>query len=551
METKMEMIVIHANDDSSPRSVNFLRFAMSQKNLCSITLRAIVRSSSFSKPDDVRISLPSHWQIPFTETNRITKRSDRNLIRCPDGVIEGSDKMLILSNGRFITTLDKTFIRRTIHSLNADVIAIVVDPALAAYRENLRLTSDNRIAGLRRLHHDTAHILPTSQKWPHHLIIKKTALHVLLTNKHIPLSFETIVNRCSAHGVTFKTVAVGGNFMDLNEPDDLVSFTTDALARAEYSEFQTPHDNRGSNLRGPVVLGKDVTIAPDALVIGPAVIADNVRIAPRAIVKNAIVAPNVSICSDDVITDCILTHDSDRYRNLDVFPDARYRNRKGSMYSSKRKKNDVYRIFPFLSYPNFGKRTIDIVGALIILTLFLPVFPVIAILIKLGSKGPVFYRSHRQGLHGKAINCLKFRSMVQSADEMQERLRIVNEVDGPQFKMINDPRVSTIGKFLRETSVDEIPQFFNVLFGQMSIVGPRPSPEHENSQCPYWRDARLSVKPGITGLWQVSRTRTKNHDFQEWVHYDTQYVKKISLKMDLLICLKTVKKLINDFVDQF
>jgi lipopolysaccharide/colanic/teichoic acid biosynthesis glycosyltransferase len=85
----------------------------------------------------------------------------------------------------------------------------------------------------------------------------------------------------------------------------------------------------------------------------------------------------------------------------------------------------------------------------------------------------------------------------------------------------------------------------------MSIVGPRPSPEHENSQCPYWRDARLSVKPGITGLWQVSRTRTKNHDFQEWVHYDTQYVKKISLKMDLLICLKTVKKLINDFVDQF
>ena len=547
----MEIIVIHANDDSSPRSADFLRFAMSQKKLCSITLQAIARSSSFSKPDDVRISLPNHWQVPFTETNRITQRSDRNLIKCPAGIIEGSDQMLILSNGRFITTLDKTFIRKIIRSLDVDVIAIVADPALAAYRENLRLTSDNRIAGFRRLHHDTAHILPASKKWPHHLIIKKTALHVLLTNKQIPLSFETIVNRCSAGGITFKTVAVGGNLLNLNEPDDLVSFTTDALGHAENSELKTLHDNRCFNLRGPVVLGENVDIAPDALVIGPAVIADNVRIAPRAIVKNAIVAPNVSICCDDVITDCILTHDSDRYRNLDVFPDARYRNYKGSIYSSKHKKNDVYRNFSLLSYLKLGKRTIDIVGALIILTLFLPVFPVIAILIKLGSKGSVFYRTRRQGYHGKEIDCLKFRSMVQSADEMQERLRIVNEVDGPQFKMINDPRVSTIGKFLRETSLDEIPQFFNVLLGQMSIIGPRPSPEHENSQCPYWRDARLSVKPGITGLWQVSRTRTKNRDFQEWVYYDTQYVKKISLKMDLLICLKTVKKLINDFVDQF
>ncbi len=547
----MEMIVIHTNDDPSPSSADFLRFAMSQKNLCSITLQAIARSSSFSKPDDIRISLPGHWQVPFTQTNCITQRSDQNLIKCPDNVIEGSEKMLIISDGRFVTTLDRSFIRQITHSLNADVIAIVVDPSLGAYREKLRLTSDDRIAGFRRLHHDTAHILATSQKWPHHLIIKNSALQVLLTNKHIPLSFETIVNRCSVHGITFKTVAVGGSFLDLNESDDLVSFVTDAVGHDENNKFQTPHDNRCSNLRGPVVLGEDVNIAPDALVIGPAIIADNVQIKSRAIVKNAIIASNVSICSDDVITDCILIHDSDRYRNLDGFTDAGYRNHKRRIYSSNRKKNDVYRIFPFLSYPNLGKRVVDIVGALIILTLFLPLFPIISILIKLGSKGPVFYRSCRQGLHGKAINCLKFRSMVQSADEMQERLRIVNEVDGPQFKMINDPRVSPIGKFLRETSLDEIAQFLNVLFGQMSIVGPRPSPEHENSQCPYWRDARLSVKPGITGLWQVSRTRTKNRDFQEWVYYDTQYVKKISLKMDLFICLKTVKKLINDFVDQF
>jgi len=183
--------------------------------------------------------------------------------------------------------------------------------------------------------------------------------------------------------------------------------------------------------------------------------------------------------------------------------------------------------------------------------LFLPFFPVIALAIKLNSPGPVFYRARRQGLGGKEFDCLKFRSMVTTAEGMQEKLRVVNQVDGPQFKMENDPRVSTVGRFLRETNLDEIPQFINVLRGEMSVIGPRPSPEHENASCPDWRYARLSVRPGITGLWQICRTRQEGRDFQEWVHYDTEYVRKLSLRLDLWIFWKTARQLINGFVDWF
>jgi lipopolysaccharide/colanic/teichoic acid biosynthesis glycosyltransferase len=117
--------------------------------------------------------------------------------------------------------------------------------------------------------------------------------------------------------------------------------------------------------------------------------------------------------------------------------------------------------------------------------------------------------------------------------------------------MADDPRISVIGRFLRDTYIDELPQFFNVLIGQMSVVGPRPSPEAENTLCPSWRDARLSVRPGVTGLWQICRTREPMRDFQEWIHYDTRYVRNLSLKLDLWICWLTAMRMVRNFVKQF
>ena len=149
------------------------------------------------------------------------------------------------------------------------------------------------------------------------------------------------------------------------------------------------------------------------------------------------------------------------------------------------------------------------------------------------------------------FTCLKFRTMITGAEGIQEKLRFKNQVDGPQFKVEDDPRVTVVGKFLRDTFIDEIPQFINILLGQMSVAGPRPSPKAENSTCPVWRDARLSVRPGVTGLWQICRTRRSGYDFQEWIYYDIKYVRDLSLWLDLVICWRTAKKLAINFIDQF
>jgi lipopolysaccharide/colanic/teichoic acid biosynthesis glycosyltransferase len=194
---------------------------------------------------------------------------------------------------------------------------------------------------------------------------------------------------------------------------------------------------------------------------------------------------------------------------------------------------------------------IDIAGSLLALGLSAPIFAIVAVAIKLNSKGPVFYTHRRQGRHGKEFGCIKFRTMVSRAHQLQEEMRAMSEVDGPQFKVVDDPRVTLVGSFLRETNLDEIPQFLNVLLGQMSIVGPRPSPDKENQMCPAWREARLSVRPGISGLWQVSHSRVRTNDFQEWIAYDTEYVRDLSLGLDLLITAKTVKILLAGFARLF
>jgi len=194
---------------------------------------------------------------------------------------------------------------------------------------------------------------------------------------------------------------------------------------------------------------------------------------------------------------------------------------------------------------------VDVIAAVVVLVLFAPIIPFIALAIKLSSPGPMLFRDKRQGLHGRPFSCVKFRTMRVGADKLQDKLRFISEVDGPQFKMADDPRITTVGRFLRETYLDEIPQFYNVLRGDMSVVGPRPSPESENTLCPWWRDARLSVRPGITGLWQICRTREPMKDFQEWIHYDTRYVRDLSWRLDLWICWRTFKRMTANFINQF
>jgi lipopolysaccharide/colanic/teichoic acid biosynthesis glycosyltransferase len=174
------------------------------------------------------------------------------------------------------------------------------------------------------------------------------------------------------------------------------------------------------------------------------------------------------------------------------------------------------------------------------LLVLLPLLLLVALLIRLESKGPIFYADRREGKRGRSFRCLKFRTMFVGADAQQRELMAKNQVDGPQFKMAHDPRVTRVGRILRTLSLDELPQLINVLFLEMSLVGPRPSPFRENQLCIPWRDGRLSVRPGITGLWQVCRHHRSQGDFHQWIQFDLLYVRHMSFLVDLKILAATV-----------
>lgn len=186
------------------------------------------------------------------------------------------------------------------------------------------------------------------------------------------------------------------------------------------------------------------------------------------------------------------------------------------------------------------KRCFDLAFSGLALLLTLPFYPLIMLLIYLEDGRPFFFGHRRETRGGKEFLCWKFRSMRKDAEAIKEKLAAQNMADGPQFFMEEDPRLTRIGRLLRKLQVDEWPQFFNVLTGDMSVVGPRPSPHQENQFCPAWREARLSVRPGITGLWQVRRSRAHGLDFQEWIKYDIQYVEQQSFLFDLRIILESI-----------
>ncbi|HLC18645.1 MAG TPA: sugar transferase [Thermodesulfobacteriota bacterium] len=168
--------------------------------------------------------------------------------------------------------------------------------------------------------------------------------------------------------------------------------------------------------------------------------------------------------------------------------------------------------------------------------MFSPLFILIPILIKLDSRGPVFFKQKRCGLGGREFEMYKFRSMVNDAPVMREDLS--SEVEGSVFKIKKDPRITRIGRFLRRTSLDELPQFLCILKGDMSLVGPRPLADEEMSADRKWKRMRLTVKPGLTGLWQVKGRATGK--FTDWVRYDEEYVEKRSLFLDIKLLLLTI-----------
>jgi exopolysaccharide biosynthesis polyprenyl glycosylphosphotransferase len=200
----------------------------------------------------------------------------------------------------------------------------------------------------------------------------------------------------------------------------------------------------------------------------------------------------------------------------------------------------IFRTTPETSWHNLAKQILDFFGALFLLIVLTPVFLVIAIAIKLIAPGPVFFQQKRSGLNGAPFTLYKFRTMVTNAEQYKHELAAMNEMSGPVFKVTNDPRITPVGKFLRKYSLDELPQLWNVLRAEMSLVGPRPLPVDEVQRFDNLAHRRrLSVKPGLTCLWQISG-RNQISDFREWVRLDLEYIDHWSIWLDLKILLLTI-----------
>lgn len=184
------------------------------------------------------------------------------------------------------------------------------------------------------------------------------------------------------------------------------------------------------------------------------------------------------------------------------------------------------------------KRTIDVAGAIIGILLLWPLLAIVALLVRLTSPGPVLFRQSRSGLAGRQFQIVKFRTMTVDAEARKQEVMALNQQDGPAFKIHRDPRTTPIGRILRSTSIDELPQLWNVLKGEMSLVGPRPLPVDEQSRAEQWHARRLEVTPGLTCIWQVEgRSRVT---FEQWMRMDLQYVHTSSLLVDLKLLLATI-----------
>jgi lipopolysaccharide/colanic/teichoic acid biosynthesis glycosyltransferase len=310
--------------------------------------------------------------------------------------------------------------------------------------------------------------------------------------------------------------------------------------------------DRGAVLVGPLLLGPKVRIGDGARLIGPLVVGDGGEVGEGVLLRESVAGEACRIGRGARLQRCVVAGGA-RVDSGARLEESVVTDRLGSLGDVTLLERDV-RIHA-AAVPQralFGargrgwlysvlKRTFDLLLASAALCAALPVMALVALAVKLDSKGSILYGQTRCGRAGRKFRMLKFRSMREDADQIKESLLDRNEADGPVFKITDDPRLTRVGRLLRRYSLDELPQLWNVLCGDMSVVGPRPLAEEELRLCPSWREARLQVKPGLTGLWQVSAR--EEGAFHNWIQHDLGYVRERSLLLDLKIVMRTVAAL--------
>jgi len=307
---------------------------------------------------------------------------------------------------------------------------------------------------------------------------------------------------------------------------------------------------------GPVVLGRHCVIGERARIIGPTLVGDGTVVGNNVLVRDSVIWRDSRIGNDASVEYSLLTERSvvkPGQRLLgalaedagacvsDLMPDGELGapvayGAHGDAEHRGLLNRGVYRRV-YLA----AKRTLDVLVPIVAFPFLAPILLLTALAIRLDSPGPVFFQQVRCGLGGREFSLFKFRTMVVNAEELYAQAMAQNEVKGPMLKLKKDPRTTRIGEFLRRTSLDELPQLWNVFRGDMTLVGPRPLAMREMIWCPRWRDLRLSVKPGLTGMWQVSSR--EEFSFDGWIEHDLRYVRQQSFLLDIQILLKTARVL--------
>ncbi len=367
--------------------------------------------------------------------------------------------------------------------------------------------------------------------------------------------FQSLASlRCelAAQGVPSRDYAFSGGTFDLTDEHALLGLierfvctAVDQPPPAGYRVLdggglaaESARIDPSARLLGAVVLQEGVELEAGATIIGPALLGAGARVRRGAVLAQCAVMPGRTVASGVTLRQALVARDDAGRRNgtsprngssYHVHAPRRAASRSRGKRAQRRQ-----RIYPII------KRGLDAVTALLGLITLAPLLALVGLAVRLTSAGPMFFGHEREGLGGRVFRCYKFRTMVHGAHALQRLLYAANQVDGPQFKLRSDPRVTWVGRLLRASNIDELPQLYNVLIGEMSLIGPRPSPFRENQICVPWRQARLSIRPGITGLWQICRHERSAGDFHQWIFYDMLYVRHLSLALDLKILLATL-----------
>jgi lipopolysaccharide/colanic/teichoic acid biosynthesis glycosyltransferase len=383
--------------------------------------------------------------------------------------------------------------------------------------------------------------------WPFPSGVLASLVPVACAQMVLPLtlsSLEELRMQLSANGIPNQDVPFHGDCFDLLDEAGVL-----ALSERRVSAASTLRELGKVRGQSASLVSASASVHPTARLVGAVVVRDGAEIGAGAlIVGPATIGDRAVIGTDAVVAQCLVL------AGAEVAPAATVRHRIISGDSShaaavaSQRRHNAPSMAPApepvrrLSIPAYVsvKAMFEPVLALLALVVLSPLMLVIGLIVKFTSTGPIFYGDSREGKDAKPFKCWKFRSMLTNADEMQRALAAQQQMDGPQFKMDRDPRVTPIGAILRRLNVDELPQLWNIVRGEMSLVGPRPSPFRENQICIPWRNGRLSVRPGMTGLWQVCRKDREHGDFHQWIHYDLLYVRNVSFRLDVMIILATI-----------